>query len=76
MSFTDEADFLRQLRPGMDGLHIEDCGKKALFIPSVWESLPNTSSFVGQLKVKAGLPANHWSPNFKAWRFQAVELKQ
>ena len=75
MTLTDEADFLRQLRPGQDGLRIEDQGKQALFIPSVWESLPDTVNFVAQLKAKAGLPPNHWSPSFKAWRFRAVELK-
>lgn len=75
MSFSDEADFLRQLRPGQDGLRIEDHGKQALFIPSVWESLPHSHDFVAHLKAKAGLPPGHWSPSFKAWRFRAVELK-
>jgi len=75
MSFADEDDFLRQLRPGQDGLRIEDMGRQALFIPSVWESLPDAKSFVTQLKAKAGLPPDHWSPTFKAWRFRAVELK-
>ena len=75
MHFADQADFLRQLRPGQDGLRIEDQGRQALFIPSVWETLPTADAFVSQLKAKAGLPADHWSPSFKAWRFRAVELK-
>jgi AmmeMemoRadiSam system protein A len=74
MNFTDEADLLAQLRPEIDGLIIEDAGRRALFLPSVWEALPDAKSFLAHLKVKAGLPVNHWSPGFKASRFEAVEV--
>lgn len=75
MTIKDEADLIAQLRPGMDGLVIEDGPRRALFIPSVWETLPSPHAFLSHLKAKAGLAPAHWSPNFKAWRFQAVELK-
>jgi AmmeMemoRadiSam system protein A len=74
MSFKDEADLLAQLRPDIDGLIIEDAGRRALFLPLVWEALPDPKSFLAHLKVKAGLPSNHWSPNFKASRFEAEEI--
>jgi AmmeMemoRadiSam system protein A len=74
MSFKDEADLLNQLRPHVDGLIIEDSRRRALFLPSVWEALPDPKSFLAHLKVKAGLPANHWSKDFKAQRFEAVEV--
>ncbi|NQU62380.1 MAG: AmmeMemoRadiSam system protein B [Rhodospirillales bacterium] len=74
MTFADEADFLSQLRPGIDGLVIEDGPKRALFLPSVWSQLPKTVDFVGHLKAKAGLSKDHWSDTFKAWRFGACEL--
>ena len=57
MRFTDEADLLAQLRPGIDGLIIEDAGRRALFLPSVWEELPDPRQFLAHLKLKAGLPA-------------------
>ncbi|MDK9721468.1 MAG: AmmeMemoRadiSam system protein A [Rhodospirillales bacterium] len=75
MSFKDEADLLSQLRPGIDGLIIEDGGRRALFLPSVWESLSDPKTFLVHLKVKAGLPSAHWSPHFKANRFEAVEVE-
>lgn len=75
MSFKDEEDLLAQLRPGVDGLIIEDQGRRALFLPSVWESLPDPKSFLAHLKVKAGMPSQHWSPSFKAQRFEAVEVE-
>jgi len=74
MAFKDEADFFRQLRPGIDGLIIQDGPCRALFLPSVWEQLPDSGSFVTRLKIKAGLAPNHWSPDFKAWRFTALEI--
>jgi len=75
MQFTNQDDLLAQLRPGVDGLIIEDQGRRALYLPSVWEQLPDPAAFLAHLKHKAGLPPNHWSPTFKASRFQAVEAK-
>ena len=74
MTFADRREFFTQLRPGVDGLIIEDQGKRGLFLPSVWETLPTTHAFVRRLRIKAGLAANHWSDTFKAWRFVAVEI--
>jgi MEMO1 family protein len=73
--FTDEADLLAQLRPGVDGLIIEDAGQRSLFLPSVWEEVPNPRQFLALLKLKAGLPAEHFSPRFAAQRFRSIEVK-
>ena len=73
MHFADEADLLAQLRVRVDGLIIEDDGHRALFLPSVWEQLPDKTAFLAQLKAKAGLAPRHWSPGFRASTFQAVE---
>jgi len=74
MRFVDQADLLAQLRPRMDGLIIEDGGRRALFLPSVWEQLPDKLAFLSHLRAKAGLRPDHWSDQFKASRFQAVEI--
>jgi len=74
MAFSDEADFLGQLTPGVDGLIIEDAGHRALFLPSVWAQLPTPETFVEHLKLKAGLARDHWSDGFRAWRFTAEEI--
>lgn len=74
MAFDGEEDFLAKLRPRVDGLVIADGGRRALFLPSVWEQIPDPQQFVGHLKVKAGMPADHWSENFQAWRFVAEEV--
>jgi AmmeMemoRadiSam system protein B/AmmeMemoRadiSam system protein A len=75
MAVPDEASLLAQLRPRVDGLLIKDGPHSALFLPAVWEQLPNPADFLRELKKKAGLAPGHWSPHFRAWRFQAVEVR-
>lgn len=74
MDFSGEADFLEMLRPGLDGLVIEDGKRRALFLPSVWKQLPDPVTFTRHLKTKAGMAKDHWSDTFKAWRFTTGEV--
>lgn len=69
LAFRDEADLLRQLRPGVDGLILTVDGRRGTFLPSVWESLPRPEQFLAQLKRKAGLPADFWSPAVRVQRY-------
>ncbi len=72
--FANEADLLAQLRPEIDGLMIQGGERRALFLPQVWESLPEPRQFLNQLKTKAGLDADYWNDDFKAWRFAAESV--
>lgn len=74
ITIKDEADLLGQLRPGIDGLVISDGNRRALFLPSVWEQLPDPRTFLAHLKRKAGMAPDHWSPTFTANRFIAEEV--
>ncbi len=69
MSFTDEADAMGQLRPGVDGVILEHSGHRSTFLPQVWESLPTPVEFLSHLKQKAGLPATFWAPDMKLSRY-------
>ena len=44
------------MRPGEDGIILEFAGKRATFLPQVWEGLPDRQRFFAELKRKAGLP--------------------
>ncbi len=74
MNFTGEAKLLSLLRPGIDGLIINDGVHSALFLPAVWETLPNPRTFLDHLKHKAGLSRDHWSDSFTARRFTAAAV--
>ncbi len=71
IAFDDEAHLLRQLHPDADGLLIENGGNRALFLPSVWKSLPRAEDFLLHLKVKAGLGEDFDTVNLRAFRFGA-----
>lgn len=75
MSFTSEEDFLTQVRPGVDGLLLEDRGRKGTLLPAVWEVLPEVGIFVRQLKIKAGLPADYWSESVRVSRYAAESIE-
>ncbi|MDD3149287.1 MAG: AmmeMemoRadiSam system protein B [Candidatus Gastranaerophilales bacterium] len=75
MDFSSEEDLLKQLKPNIDGLIISDRGYKAVYLPSVWEQLPDKVDFLQSLKQKAGLPKNHWSKDFMAYRFFTHYIK-
>lgn len=75
MTFRDEADLLSQLRPGEDGLIMEDRGRRGTFLPKVWDQLPTPEEFLSHLKRKSGLPADHWSPDLKVWRYVTESFK-
>lgn len=72
MSFTSEEDLIAQLQPGQDGLILSAGTNRGTFLPSVWEDLPDSASFLAHLKLKAGLPADYWSGNIKIERYKTV----
>ncbi|MGR8934108.1 MAG: AmmeMemoRadiSam system protein A [Gammaproteobacteria bacterium] len=70
MQFTSEADLIKQLRPGIDGLIFAEGSRRATFLPSVWETLPEPIDFLRHLKQKAGFPAGYWSDTLKFYRYR------
>jgi uncharacterized protein len=69
MFFTSEKDLLAQIRPGIDGLILSDQGHRGTFLPAVWKSLSTPELFLHHLKLKAGLPEDHWSETLKIERY-------
>jgi AmmeMemoRadiSam system protein A len=74
MTFESQEDLLGQLRPGIDGLILQDGDRRGTFLPSVWESLPEADRFLAHLKLKAGLPEDHWSDSVQVWRYETESI--
>ena len=74
MNFSSEDDLISKLRPGIDGLILEDGKNRGTFLPQVWQTLPEASAFLQQLKVKAGLDPDSWPPDVEVERFEAVKV--
>lgn len=69
MVFSSESDLLRQIRPGVDGLILQEGFRRGTFLPSVWAELPEKELFLTHLKLKAGLPADYWSDTLRVFRY-------
>ena len=76
LRFADEADLLSQIRAGEDGLILECDGRRATFLPQVWESLPEKVLFLRELVRKAGLPADTRLGRCKVWRYKVAKWKE
>jgi AmmeMemoRadiSam system protein A len=74
IAFASEAELIALLRPGIDGVILEDSaagqGRRGTFLPSVWEQLPQPREFLRHLKQKAGLSPDYWSDGLRAWRYR------
>jgi AmmeMemoRadiSam system protein A len=66
---SSRADALAQLRPGIDGVIVSDAGRRATFLPQVWQDLPDPELFMGHLLRKAGLPVDWWGPATRLERY-------
>ncbi len=75
MQFDSEEGLLRQLRPRVDGLIIEEGFHRGTFLPSVWEQLPAPREFLRSLKRKAGLPADYWSHTLRVRRYTTESIR-
>ncbi len=68
-AFDSEDDLIAKLTPFEDGIILSDGHHRGLFLPQVWDQLPDPKDFLAHLKRKAGLPIDHWSPDMRAKRF-------
>ena len=76
MTFDGEDDLLRQLRPGIDGLVLESGRCRGTFLPAVWQTLPEPSQFLNQLKVKAGLHPDTWPDDARVMRYTCESIQE
>ncbi|MBV1786561.1 AmmeMemoRadiSam system protein A [Marinobacterium sp. D7] len=70
-----EAELLAELRPGVDGVIVEEEGCRATFLPTVWEQLPEPQEFIAALRSKAGLSPFAWSDRMRWYRYETQHAK-
>jgi len=74
--FTDRADALSRLRPGVDGLTLEYGNHRGTFLPQVWDSLSEPDEFLAHLVRKAGLPAGWWDDDARLSRYSVKAFEE
>lgn len=70
INFKDEKDLLNKIQPY--GIILAEHDTRAVYLPIVWEQLPEKSIFLNSLKEKAGLPANYFSRTLQAYKFETT----
>ncbi len=76
IAYADEEDLLEQIRAGEDGIVLEHGGRRATFLPQVWQGLPDKRAFLGELVKKAGLPADTRLARCKVSRYRVKKWVQ
>lgn len=75
MEVRSEAEALAAFQPGEDGVIFEWQGRRATFLPQVWEQLPDARSFLASLKRKAGVHAEFWAVDVKLSRYRVRKFE-
>jgi AmmeMemoRadiSam system protein A len=76
LPFGNEADALRQLRAGVDGVVFQYGHHTSTFLPQVWENFREPAEFIAQLKYKAGLPPDFWDPEVRLSRYTVLKWRE
>ncbi len=67
IEFKDEQDLLSKIYPY--GIILIDKGKKGVYLPVVWEQLPDRKLFLNSLKEKAGFYKDYFSKTLEVYKF-------
>lgn len=79
LEYHTPEDLVQKLRPGVDGVLLEDpeTGRRATFLPQVWEKLPDPAVFLSHLCLKAGLSPDAWlNKPLRVWTYQVQEFRE
>jgi AmmeMemoRadiSam system protein A len=60
LEYDHPEDLPGLLHPNLDGVVLHDMGRRATFLPQVWEKLPDPRAFLSHLCQKMGLPSDQW----------------
>ncbi len=66
---ASEAEAVRAIRPGVDGVVVARGTHRATFLPQVWASLPDPLAFLHALEQKAGLAPGSWDASTRLFRY-------
>ena len=67
VTYKDEKDLLSKINPY--GIIISEGERRAVYLPEVWEQLPEKEVFFNSLKEKAGLLPNYFSKRMEVYKF-------
>ena len=77
LSYQAPEELLEKLRPGVDGVLLRDGGRRATFLPQVWEKIPEPDEFLDNLCYKMGAEPGLWrEKNLQVSVYQVEEFHE
>lgn len=74
LEVASRRELIEKLKPGVDGLILQQGNHRSTYLPSVWEKISEPEQFVGELRKKAGLEADGWSDEMQVWTYTTEEF--
>ncbi len=77
LQYSGSQDLIDKIRPGIDGVVLQNGFRKATFLPQVWEKLPDPAEFLSHLCMKMGAPSGLWrKKHLQVFLYQVQEFHE
>ena len=77
MDYSTPEDLVSKIRVNVDGILIKASGRRATFLPQVWEKVPDTEQFLSQLCMKMGAPPDLWrNKHLQIYTYQVEKFRE
>jgi len=76
LKVIDEDALLRYLADHRYGVILSDAFHRSVYLPQVWEQLPEPGQFIRELKRKGGWSADYWSDDMRVELFTVVHFRE
>ena len=60
LDYANADDLINKIKPGVDGVVLEDGRRRATFLPQVWDQIPEVDLFLTSLCQKMGASGDLW----------------
>jgi len=77
LEYDQPHELTEKLRPGIDGVVLQDGFRKATFLPQVWAKLPDPHHFLSHLCLKMGASEDLWQEKpLQVYTYQVQEFHE
>jgi uncharacterized protein len=77
LTYSTSEDLVEKLRVDLDGVLIKYNGRRATYLPQVWEKVPDKDQFLSQLCMKMGAAADLWrNQKIQVYTYQVEHFKE
>ena len=77
VDYSTPDNLVSKIRVNVDGVLIKASGRRATFLPQVWEKVPDPEQFLSQLCVKMGAPPDLWrGTRVQIYTYQVENFKE